>query len=186
MRRDSERNGDGHGRVQAVLVFKAVPQTFASVDCHWENGHELSLARRAAAKAAARGLDERLAAAKRRLCKASASVSSLSALQVECTGFVFVTFDHVDAAQACIAAAAAEKKYFRGHGPLQMSMAPEPEDVIWENLQYSRAEQALRLVCSSLLILTLTIINTVTIAGFSVWQVRHGTLAPRSLIRLPN
>ena len=111
-----------------------------------------------------------VATAKHRLWETGKAVQTISALEPICTGFLFVTFDTVDAAQACIAGAAAEKKYFRGAGPLSVVMAPEPEDIIWENLQYSREERTSRLVLSSILILALTIINTTLIAGSSVFQ----------------
>ena len=49
-------------------------------------------------------------------------------------------------------------------------MAPEPGDIIWENLQYSRAQQRVRLFLSSCLILMLTILNTILITGGGVYQ----------------
>ena len=111
-----------------------------------------------------------MARAKRRLWRASEAVRTVSALELRCAGFVFITYDTVDAAQAAIAAAAAEKTYFRGAGPLQVSMAPEPEDIIWENLQYSRSQRAQRLVLSTAIILTLTVVNTAAISVAMVWQ----------------
>lgn len=50
---------------------------------------------------------------------------------------MFVTFNTVESAQSCISELSDKPKYFRGSGPLQCHMAPEPEDIIWENLQAS-------------------------------------------------
>lgn len=80
----------------------------------------------------------RVAAAKHRLYKADQHAKEISTRQYHCAGHVFVTFDTVEAAQACIESAKAGPKYFQGFGPLEVRMAPEPEDVIWENLQASR------------------------------------------------
>ena len=111
-----------------------------------------------------------VARAKRRLNKASAQVRAVSSLELACTGHVFVTFDTVDAAQACIGALSNEKRYFRGAGPLQASMAPEPSDLIWENLQYTTAQRYSRIFLTTILIVVLTICNCTAINVTSVWQ----------------
>jgi hypothetical protein len=72
--------------------------------------------------------------------------------------------------QACIASISAEKRYFSGSGPLQAAMAPEPEDLIWENLQYTRAQRAQRIVLSTLIVIALTIVNCTAISVTQVWQ----------------
>ena len=108
--------------------------------------------------------------AKHRLWTTGMALKALCELEPVCTSHVFVTFDSVDAAQACIAGCAAEKKYYQGSGPLSVSMAPEPEDVIWENLQYTRAQQTSRFILSSLIILCITILNTTLITVASVFQ----------------
>ena len=85
-----------------------------------------------------------VAHAKHRLYKADvAPEGDQRSCRTPCTGTVFVTFDTVEAAQHCIAECKSEK-WMRGSGPLTVAMAPEPADVIWENLQVSRTERYLR------------------------------------------
>ena len=48
-------------------------------------------------------------------------------------------------------------------------MAPEPEDLIWENLQYTRAQRAQRIVLSTLIVIALTIVNCTAISVTQVW-----------------
>ena len=80
-----------------------------------------------------------VARAKRRLYRASKAVTTIASLDLRPTGHVFVTFDTVDAVQACIASASADKTYFRGAGPLQVRMPPEPEDIIWYACMHAHA-----------------------------------------------
>ena len=43
--------------------------------------------------------------------------------------------------------------------PLQVRMAPEPEDIIWENLQYSTVQRRTRLALSTFILVFLTIVT---------------------------
>ena len=63
-----------------------------------------------------------------------------------------------------------EKRFFSGAGPLLLRMAPEPEDIIWENLQYSLASRMTRYVLTSALLTALVIFNTAAISVTQVWQ----------------
>eukprot|EP00965_Chrysotila_dentata_P050312 1666803-Pleurochrysis_carterae.AAC.1 len=85
-----------------------------------------------------------VAKARHKLFVADVACKALLTKRYACTGYVFVTFDTVDAAQACIGACNTASKYFFGSGPLTVKMAPEPEDIIWENLQYSKFQRAAR------------------------------------------
>ena len=112
---------------------------------------------------------DKVARAKRRLARAHAAVRSVASVDPQPTGHVFVTFDTVDSAVACIADND-EKRFFSGAGPLLLRMAPEPEDIIWENLQYSLASRMTRYVLTSALLTALVIFNTAAISVTQVWQ----------------
>jgi len=111
----------------------------------------------------------KVARAKRRLAQASAAVRTVSNLDAPPTGHVFITFDTVDAAEACIADNS-EKRYFAGAGPLQIHMAPEPEDLIWEHLQFGYGARLRRLLLSTVIVAALVIFNTTAISITQVWQ----------------
>ena len=55
----------------------------------------------------------------------------------------------------------------RGSGPLTVAMAPEPADVIWENLQVSRTERYLRSFLSSAILTVVVVMSStfITISG---------------------
>ena len=50
---------------------------------------------------------------------------------------------------------------FGGH--MRVRRAPEPEDVIWENLQYSKRERVLRQVLSTSIATLLVVVGTFAI-----------------------
>ena len=111
-----------------------------------------------------------VAVAKHRLYKADQVTKQIAAALHHCCGHVFVTFDTVDAAQACIEAARSGHKYFQGFGPLEMRAAPEAEDVIWENLQCSRWERGFRSLAALLTALAAVSASTAAITYSSLQQ----------------
>jgi len=113
-----------------------------------------------------RKASEAIARAKKRLYRAQQAVAkSLSEQNAKvCTGIVFVTYNTVDAAEACIEAISSKPAYFRGSGPLKCRTAPEPDDLIWENLQCSRTEQIVRMVLSSLIVTLQLILSTAAVS----------------------
>ena len=113
----------------------------------------------------------RVAKAKHALYRADQHAKLLSRQQYHCCGYVFVTFDTVEAAQACIESAKSGPKYYQGHGPLEARMAPEPEDVIWENLQYSRWQRRFRYLLGVLIILAALTMSTAGITYSAASQV---------------
>ena len=111
-----------------------------------------------------------VAVAKHRLYKAEQVTKQIAAAPHHCCGHVFVTFDTVEAAQACIEAARSGHKYFQGFGPLEMRAAPEAEDVIWENLQCSRWERGFRSLAALLAALAAVTASTAAITYSSLQQ----------------
>ena len=111
-----------------------------------------------------------VAVAKHRLYKADQVTKQIAAAPHHCCGHVFVTFDTVDAARACIEAARSGHKYFQGFGPLEMRAAPEAEDVIWENLQCSRWERGFRSLAALLAALAAVTVSTAAITYSSLQQ----------------
>jgi len=111
-----------------------------------------------------------VAFAKHRLYKADQITKQIAAAPHHCCGHVFVTFDTVEAAQACIEAARSGHKYFQGFGPLEMRAAPEAEDVIWENLQCSRWERGFRSLAALLAALAAVTASTAAITYSSLQQ----------------
>ena len=81
-----------------------------------------------------------------------------------------MTFNTVEAAQACIEAGRAGHKYYQGFGPLEMRAAPEAEDVIWENLQCSRWERGFRSLVALLAALAAVTASTAAITYSSLQQ----------------
>ena len=87
------------------------------------------------------------------------------------TGYAFVTFNKYQVAQAVLAEL---PKRLQGHkmqtrvsylfgGHMRVRRAPEPEDVIWENLQYSKRERVLRQVLSTSIATLLVVVGTFAI-----------------------
>jgi hypothetical protein len=111
-----------------------------------------------------------VAFAKHQLYKADQITKQIAAAPHHCCGHVFVTFDTVEAAQACIEAARSGHKYFQGFGPLEMRAAPEAEDVIWENLQCSRWERGFRSLAALLAALAAVTASTAAITYSSLQQ----------------
>ncbi|KAL1522119.1 hypothetical protein AB1Y20_021761 [Prymnesium parvum] len=115
-----------------------------------------------------RHASEAVARAMHKLYRADKALKAEAAAfstQASCTGVVFVTFNTVDAAQSCISDLNDKPRYFRGSGPLKCQMAPEPEDIIWENLQSSNTEQIVRLMVSTLIIVIQIVISTVLVTA---------------------
>ena len=84
------------------------------------------------------------------------SIKQLMRERYTCTGYAFVTFNKYQVAQAVLVEL---PKRLQGHkmqtrvsylfgGHMRVRRAPEPADIIWENLQYSRRQQIARQVCS--------------------------------------
>ena len=95
----------------------------------------------------------------------------------DCTGHAFVTFVDADAAAAAVAAINAGITTIDGQPralsvllpgvAVQASRAPDPRDVQWENLQFSRRERWRRHINSTLLMLLLASFGSAVIAGIT-------------------
>lgn len=93
-------------------------------------------------------------------------IKGLMRARYRCTGYAFVTFDKLLTAQAV------KKSFHRGGGKmasylrilgggLTVHPAPEPHDVIWENLQCSPREVLVRQVVSCVIMFVLCMLGTV-------------------------
>ena len=99
------------------------------------------------------------------------TIKQLMRERYSCTGYAFVTFNKYQVAQAVLAEL---PKRLQGHkmqtrvsylfgGHMRVRRAPEPADIIWENLQYSPRQQLVRQVVSTLISFVLVTVGTVTI-----------------------
>ena len=113
---------------------------------------------------------DQVALAKHRLYRADLAAKQIGGAAHHCCGQVFVTFDTVEAARACIEAGRVGHKYYQGFGPLEMRAAPEAEDVIWENLQCSRWERGFRSLVALLAALAAVTASTAAITYSSLQQ----------------
>eukprot|EP00966_Prymnesium_polylepis_P234487 5423773-Prymnesium_polylepis.1 len=95
-------------------------------------------------------------------------IKRLMKRRYKCTGYAFVTFNQYQVAQAVLqelpkrlrTIAAPEMKrssVLLGGKRMRVSRPPEPEDVIWENLQYTARDKALRQLLTSSVALVLSI-----------------------------
>jgi len=89
-------------------------------------------------------------------------------VKYRCTGHAFVTFNHAEDAQA--AARTLGRPNFSAifGGGLRVSRAPEPHDVIWENLDCGPREQLARIMASNLVLLALTALGAAILTFTSV------------------
>ena len=157
---------NNRGLIRALKQRATRREALRSAHVQWYNAKAGSYPERKKRKASAA-----VAAAKHRLHRSDRIVAELAAQEYVCTGIVFVTFNTIDDASACIEGLR-QPKYFNGSGPLIGAMAPEPEDVIWENLQCSRTEQVLRLVGSSLIVVLTIILSTALVTAAMVLLTR--------------
>ena len=91
-------------------------------------------------------------------------IKGLMRARYRCTGYAFVTFNKLMTAQAV--KRAFERKNMAGYlrilgGGLTVHSAPEPHDVIWENLQCPPREVLLRQVASCGIMVVLCMLGTV-------------------------
>ena len=90
------------------------------------------------------------------------TIKHLMKQRYRCTGYAFVTFDKLIVAQAV--KQAFKRKNKTGlrvlAGGLTVEPAPEPHDVIWENLQCSPREVLIRQVVSCLVMFSLCMLGT--------------------------
>lgn len=98
-------------------------------------------------------------------------IKALMRERYQCTGYAFVTFNKYQVAQAVLrelpkawmGRKMQQRVSYLFGGHMQVVRAPEPADVIWENLQYSPREQIVRQVISTTFCLLLVLVGTVTI-----------------------
>ena len=103
-------------------------------------------------------------------------IKGLMRARYRCTGYAFVTFDKLMTAQAV--KKAFEPKHMAGYlrilgGGLTVHPAPEPHDVIWENLQCPPREVLLRQVVSCVIMVVLCMLGTVILwstNAFLIWD----------------
>ena len=103
-------------------------------------------------------------------------IKGLMRRKYRCTGYAFVTFDKLVTAQAV--KKAFEPKHMAGYlrilgGGLTVHPAPEPHDVIWENLQCPPREVLLRQVVSCVIMVVLCMLGTVILwstNAFLMWD----------------
>ena len=114
------------------------------------------------------------ARARHRLYVAEDSLNRLSQIPYSCTGYAFVTFDTVDAMQDCIADCRENLRYVERSGPITARMAPEPDDLLWENLQYSSLERWARSALASCIALAL-VAGSTSIILFSALVQQNAT-----------
>ena len=93
------------------------------------------------------------------------------------TGYAFVTFNKYQVASAVCEelpkslfgqGASARVAYLFG-GQMRVCRAPEPEDLLWENLQFSTRQQWVRQAVSSALALVLVLVGTVAIFAANLY-----------------
>jgi hypothetical protein len=79
---------------------------------------------------------------------------------------VFVTFADEDGVNIAVDYNKIPQMKLLGED-IEVTQAPEPTDIIWENRQYHPAERKLRSICSWIIILILLFISLITIFTFS-------------------
>lgn len=93
--------------------------------------------------------------------------SQLGKLRVQpsaCVGKAFVTFNRTSAARECRTTG----ECFVGGRQLRVRLPPDPSQVLWENLQFSRNSQWCRQLLSSLIVFIFIGIGTVIISATTI------------------
>jgi len=126
------------------------------------------------------GAQDGLAAAQRLVDKTTGELLKLQrthARNPRCCGHAFVTFKLWSAAHKCRDVYKVNRSWFlsaltkeapalfRGALQIKVKMAPQPSDIMWENLEVSSSSRALRLWATSLFSLVLLLLATSCIAG---------------------
>jgi hypothetical protein len=124
---------------------------------------------------AARGVrDKARRGAKQALTQLNASrarVQLLSRVRHLCTGYAFVTFNENTVAARAIEKMAQRRTYSRVFGGgLVVERAPEPSDIIWENLHYSPRQQLLRQALSIAILTLLLLVSVTLLTGVNLFQ----------------
>ena len=90
-------------------------------------------------------------------------IKALMKCRYHCTGYSFVTFDKLEDATAALEHYRENRIQKVAHvfgGGLQVQRAPEPSDIIWENLQFGPKEQLFRSVVAGIIIAVLCLLGT--------------------------
>ena len=113
------------------------------------------------------------------LLKAREGLARTARLPSPCTGHAFVVFRDMEAASRCVhhfdlirrheksrdgvsgASVDFRQLYYRTTAKLDVNRAPEPSDIIWENLPYSKRQGRVRIIKTSLFMLGIACFSTV-------------------------
>mmetsp|Transcript_12631 Transcript_12631/g.37072 ORF Transcript_12631/g.37072 Transcript_12631/m.37072 type:complete len:1152 (+) Transcript_12631:76-3531(+) len=114
------------------------------------------------------------AAAKRALDALEANRTRTGALtkkRYHCTGYAFVTFNEAAVAKRVLETMPQDRAFSRVFGGgLVVSRAPEPEDIIWENLQTSPREQFARQSLSVLVLTVLLVLSVLLLTSVNLFM----------------
>ena len=98
-------------------------------------------------------------------------IKQLMKKRYDCTGYAYVTFNMAAAAQQALAVhqnnSGSNFSSLFGGG-LRVARAPDPEDVLWENLQYSKAELQWRSGLANLILFFLSVVGTAILVATNV------------------
>mmetsp|Transcript_23766 Transcript_23766/g.72675 ORF Transcript_23766/g.72675 Transcript_23766/m.72675 type:complete len:693 (+) Transcript_23766:82-2160(+) len=95
----------------------------------------------------------------------------LMSARYHCTGYAFVTFNESTTATCVVEEMAHGHAFSRVFGGgLIVQRAPEPGDVIWENLQYSPRKQLLRQALSLAVLTLLLLVSVTLLTGVNLFQ----------------
>lgn len=119
-------------------------------------------------------LDNARRKARRALVDLDASrtrTKQLSRSRYHCTGYAFVTFNESAAASRAVERIAQRRTFSRVFGGgLLVERAPEPSDIIWENLQFSPRQQLLRQALSVAVLTLLLLVSVTLLTGVNLFQ----------------
>lgn len=111
------------------------------------------------------------------------NIKRLMCQKYECTGYAYVTYNMATAAQAALAVHQKTDSNFSSlfGGNLRVTRAPDPEDVLWENLQYSKTELKWRSGIANVIIFLLCILGTAILVATNV-ATSTGTVVAHNFI----
>ena len=86
-----------------------------------------------------------------------------------CVGKAFVTYNRTESARACRKAGVGEiESPSLPAATLRFSTPPDPSQILWENLQFSRVSQILRQLASTIIVLLMILIGSAIISTVNI------------------